>query len=299
MPDEATPCSRAKRDGKWASRLRTLLCEDIQVYPQQGSTAEKKHRYKRQHLQASHRVCILAWNPSLSEANPQSPLSQEWQSGGRSHCRRANLQDCQQVVRCWTEFSQNRRWPAKKTLALNKASVVFSFSQWLQALLWSLSVCSSLHNQTSSHTWPQKYACLNIATEALTHIDHWAHGNTVAGYSQGHNGFYHFTDFEGIKRGARRRTLLTHQSPVHNSTQARTHREMFHLSSETFLVPFKANIILSCYWSSNSAGTPLVRTGKEEPDAKVQEQEEPFSSSGAPHHSPEGPEWATSGLAHC
>lgn len=124
------------------------------------------------------------------------------------------------------------------------------------SVLRSLSVCSSLHNQTSSQMQPQKYTCLNIDTKALTHIDHQGYGNTAARYSQGHNRFPHFTDFLGIERGARRRELLTHQTPTHTTARA---------------------------------ATPLLRAGKEELGAKGQQQEEPLASSCVSHHRPEHP----------
>lgn len=98
----------------------------------------------------------------------------------RFHRRRVSLQDCQLVVRCQEEFRQHRRWPARKTLVLNKVSEAFSFSQQSRCSDHSLFVppCTT---KLLLHTEPQKYACLNIDTKALTCIDHQTYENTMAG----------------------------------------------------------------------------------------------------------------------
>lgn len=70
--------------------------------------------------------------------------------------RRANPQDWQLVLSCGEEFRQDRRWPAEKTPALNKASVVVSSANDGSALV---SVCSSLH------THGQINACLDTDTK--------------------------------------------------------------------------------------------------------------------------------------
>jgi len=209
---------------------------------------------KRERIEDCNRVCISAWDSSTSWSDLKFVYSQEWHSCGRSCCRRKSLQDCQ-LIRFQEELSQDRRLPAKKTLTVNMASIAIPFSHWLQCCSCCL-LLPAQQNISFTHIGLQK-----VSLFKQWHKDPYLErpsGNTTASYSQGHNRFHSHC----ILRKEEKKELLTQQILRHITMHARTHSEVFHLPSETFLVSFKANVlcmVLKYKFCNNTAGGNVRR----------------------------------------